>query len=277
MPEPVGFFTDTSICIGCKACEVACKEWNQLPGNTPKFGDGFDNTGQLDAENFRHVKFIDLVPETPTVVGNGSAWLMMSDLCKHCKHASCMEVCPTGAIVRTEYDTVFIQQDVCNGCRDCISACPYGAIGFSPITGTARKCTMCYDRLQNNMTPACAKACPTQSIQYGTLSELQQKADARLAALHAQGYDGAQLYGRDDSVYGGLGAFFLLMDKPEVYGLPNKQNAVLPSRNNFGGYLGAFFTAAIGVLAGMVAFRRGAPPEPSTGKGPTEPPARPTP
>jgi formate dehydrogenase iron-sulfur subunit len=158
--------------------------------------------------------------------------------------------------VRTEYDTVLIQQSVCNGCRDCISACPYGAIGFSAQTGTARKCTMCYDRLQNNMVPACAKACPTQSIQFGTLAELHQKADARLAALRAQGHDKAQLYGRDESVYGGLGSFFLLMDQPEVYDLPSKQSAVLPSRNNAGGYLSALFVAVVGVFAGMVAFRR---------------------
>ena len=267
MPEPVGFFTDSSICIGCKACEVACKQWNQLPGNTPKFGDGFDNTGQLDAENWRHVKFVDNVPASPSLAGNGAAWLMLSDVCKHCKNASCMEVCPTNAIVRTEYDTVFIQQSVCNGCRDCISACPYGAIGFSAVTGTAHKCTLCYDRLQANMMPACAKACPTQSIQFGTLTQLQQKADARLAALKAQGYDKANLYGRDTSIYGGLGAFFLLMDKPEAYGLPNAENAVLPRRNNKFGYLGAFVTAAVAVLAGAVAFRRG-PTYDSTGHTP---------
>ena len=251
MAEPVGFFTDSSICIGCKACEVACKEWNQLPGNPPHFGDGFDNTGRLDAENWRHVKFIDLVPEGTSITGNGSAWLMLSDICKHCQHASCMEVCPTNAIVRTEFDTVYIQPDVCNGCRDCISACPYGVIGFSERTGVVQKCTMCYDRLQANMTPACAKACPTQSIQFGTLSELHQKADARLATLRAQGNDKAQLYGRDDSVYGGLNSFFLLMDKPEVYGLPNADNAVLPSRNNLGSYFGAFVVAALGLFAGF--------------------------
>jgi formate dehydrogenase iron-sulfur subunit len=221
------------------------------------------------------VKFIDLVPEAPSVTGNGAAWLMMSDICKHCTNASCLEVCPTGAIVRTEFNTVLIQQDVCNGCRDCISACPYGAIGFSPASGTARKCTMCYDRLQANMTPACAKACPTQSIQYGTLSQLQQKADARLAALHTQGYENAQLYGRDDSIYGGLGAFFLLMDKPEAYGLPNKENAVLPSRNNVAGYLGAFFVAVVGVLAGMVSFRRGTTVAPAPSTEPTQPGRRP--
>src|SRR5579884_1321004 len=221
MPQAVGFFTDTSVCIGCKACEVACKEWNQLKGNPPEFrGDSFDNTGKLDAQNWRHVAFFDKVPEGPVATGNGQAWLMFSDVCKHCTHAACMEVCPTGAIIRTEFDTVFIQQDVCNGCRDCIAACPFGVIGFSEETGTVHKCTFCYDRLQNGLTPACAKVCPTQAIQFGALK-----------------------------------AFFLLMDKPEVYGLPNEQNAVLPRRNNRPGYLGAFATAVLGVLAGLVAFR----------------------
>jgi formate dehydrogenase iron-sulfur subunit len=256
MAEPVGFFTDTTVCIGCKACEVACKEWNGLAGDKPEFRDSFDNTGQMDAENWRHVKFIDLVPEAAAVEGNGTAWLLMSDVCKHCTHASCLEVCPTDAIVRTEFDTVYIQPEVCNGCRDCISACPYSAIGFSKDTGVVHKCTFCYDRLQNNLTPACAKACPTASIQFGNLNDLHAKADARLAALHEQGVDKAQLYGRDDSVYGGLKAFYLLADKPEVYGLPSEANAKLPSRNNKGGYLGMFFAAVIGVFAGVVALRK---------------------
>jgi formate dehydrogenase iron-sulfur subunit len=274
-----GFFTDTSICIGCKACEVACKEWNGLSGNTPNLLlDSFDNTGQLDSENWRHVKFIERMPnagnnivEQPATTGGGQAFLMMSDVCKHCQHASCMEVCPTNAIVRTEFDTVFIQQDVCNGCRNCISACPYNVIGFNSATGTARKCTLCYDRLQAHMTPACAQACPTQSIKFGELGELQQLADARLAALHQQGYSKAQLYGRDDKVYGGLNAFFLLMDEPETYKLPNTANAVLPSRNNAAGYLGGLVTAVVAVVAGIVAFRR-------RGEAPaaTAPPAAPS-
>ena len=258
----VGFFTDTSICIGCKACEVACKEWNGLQGNEPNLLlDSYDNTGQLDAENWRHVKFIEHVPSAgnlinqPTAAG-GQAWLMMSDVCKHCQHASCMDVCPTNAIVRTEFDTVFIQQDVCNGCRNCIAACPYSVIATNPVTGTAHKCTLCYDRLQGGMQPACAKACPTQSITFGPLAELQQAADVRLAALQSQGITQAQLYGRDDAVYGGLNAFFLLMDKPETYGLPNAANAGLPSRNDVGGYLAALVTAVLGVFAGIVAFRR---------------------
>jgi formate dehydrogenase iron-sulfur subunit len=254
--QSYGFFTDTSVCIGCKACEVACKEWNQLDGNEPVFGDGYDNTGQLDAQNWRHVQFHDRVPDETSTVGQGKAWLMMSDVCKHCTHASCMEVCPTDAIIKTEFDTVYIQPNVCNGCRDCIAACPYGVIEMNQNKGVAQKCTLCYDRLQNSMEPACAKACPTQSIQFGPVKELKLTAVKRVNDLHAQGVTEAQLYGADDSVYGGLNAFFLLMDKPEVYGLPNAENAVLPSRNNARGYLATLVTAVVAVVGGLIALRR---------------------
>jgi len=264
-----GFFTDTSVCIGCKACEVACKTWNELPGNEPGFLDGFDNTGQLDAQNWRHVEFIDRVPDQTMTAGQGKAWLMMSDVCKHCTHASCLEVCPTNAIIRTEFDSVFIQPDVCNGCRDCIAACPYGVIEMSEKTGVAQKCTLCYDRLQGGMEPACAKACPTQSIQFGPVIELREKAQQRLDQLHSQGVKEAQLYGHDDSVYGGLNAFFLLMDEPEAYRLPNKANAVLPSRNNARGYLATLVTAVAGVVGGLIALRRRREPVAAPADGPT--------
>jgi formate dehydrogenase iron-sulfur subunit len=188
-------------------------------------------------------------------VGQGKAFLMMSDVCKHCQHASCMEVCPTGAIIRTEFDTVFIQEDVCNGCRMCIAACPYDVIEIDPNADVARKCTLCYDRLQGGMQPACAKACPTESIQFGELTVLKRNAAKREAELHAQGLKEARLYGHDDKVYGGLNAFFLLMDEPEAYGLPNAKNAVLPRRNNVGGYLGALGTALLGLLGAVIALR----------------------
>src|SRR6266498_4919461 len=259
-----GIFTHPSVCIGCKACEVACKEWNQLPGNDPVFGDGFDNTRSLDSQNWRHVQFIDNVPDETAQAGQGKAWLMMSDVCKHCKHASCLEVCPTGALIRTEFDTVFIQPSVCNGCRNCIAACPYDVIGMDEATNVAQKCTLCYDRLQGGLEPACAKACPTQSIQFGPVSELRQRAQQRVADLHAQGVTEARLYGDDESVYGGLNAFFLLMDKPEAYNLPNAENAVLPKRNNPGGYLTGMVTAVLGVFAGLVALRRRRPPAQET-------------
>jgi formate dehydrogenase iron-sulfur subunit len=251
MAQPVGFFTDTTLCIGCKACEVACKEWNALPNNPLEFRDSYDNTGQLDHANWRHVRFIEQPTKSPD---KPIAWSMMSDVCKHCANASCLEVCPTNAIVRTEFDTVFIQQDVCNGCRDCISACPYGVIGFNSNTGTAQKCTFCYDRLQNNLKPACATACPTQSIKFGPLDELRQTAARRLDTLHAQGVSEARIYG--DKEYGGLHAFFLLTDKPEAYSLPSAESAVLPSRNNIPGYLTAAITAIVAAVAGLIAFRR---------------------
>jgi formate dehydrogenase iron-sulfur subunit len=255
--KPYGFFTDTSVCIGCKACEVACKEWNQLPEKDVGFlGQSLDNTGELNGSTWRHVKFIDNVPDETMGEGNGRAFLIMSDVCKHCQHASCMDVCPTGAIVRTEFDTVFIQEDVCNGCRNCIAACPYDVIAIDEDENVAQKCTLCYDRLQGGMEPACAKACPTDSIQFGPLDELRVTARKREEQLHAQGLKEANLYGADDEVYGGLNAFFLLMDKPEVYNLPNAQNAVLPGRNNVGGYLGWLVTAVLAVFTAFVARRQ---------------------
>ena len=143
------------------------------------------------------------------------------DVCKHCTHAACLDVCPTGALFRTEFGTVVVQQDVCNGCGYCVSACPYGVIDQRKDDGRVFKCTLCYDRLGADQTPACAKACPTESIQYGDLDELRERADARLAALQDRGETKAQLYGHDpEDGVGGDGAFFLLLDDPEVYGFP---------------------------------------------------------
>ncbi|WFE65904.1 4Fe-4S dicluster domain-containing protein [Micromonospora sp. WMMD714] len=315
----MGFFTDTSVCIGCKACEVACKEWNAVPASGfDLLGMSYDNTGALTANSWRHVAFIEQpVPAGPggapfagtptggsaaaasaavaagtgnvgdtnpgvppgdvdaaarmatattdpttagsggttptTAPGGGSAggsvgtgtrflgmpgavppgrgtgveartdfrWLMMSDVCKHCTHAACLDVCPTGSLFRTEFGTVVVQEDICNGCGYCISACPYGVIDQRRGDGRAWKCTLCYDRLGAGMTPACAQACPTESIQYGPLDELRERAAQRVTALHDRGVPQARLYGHDptDGV-GGDGAFFLLLDEPEVYGLP---------------------------------------------------------
>jgi formate dehydrogenase iron-sulfur subunit len=190
MPEPVGFFTDTTVCIGCKACQVACHQWNDLPpgrGRTTSLpvlsGDSYDNTGSLSDVNWRHVKFIEDFSEDRS----RTAWLMMSDVCKHCANAPCLEVCPTGAILRTEFDTVYINEPACNGCRDCVSACPFGVIHMSqdPNKLVAQKCTFCYDRLKNGLAPACAQACPTQSIHFGPLAQLKEQAQARVKQLKA--------------------------------------------------------------------------------------------
>jgi formate dehydrogenase iron-sulfur subunit len=229
-----GFFTDTSVCIGCKACEVACKEWNQVPDDGYLLtGMSYDNSQELGASTWRHVAFVEKPIDVPAPVGLGMPgvgapgedagvrWLMSSDVCKHCTHAACLDVCPTGALFRTEFGTVVVQPDVCNGCGYCVTACPYGVIDIRPGDGRAFKCTLCYDRLKEDQTPACAQACPTESIQFGDLDELRERADRRLAELHERGVDVARLYGRDpEDGVGGDGAFFLLLDEPEVYGLP---------------------------------------------------------
>jgi len=220
-PPRMGFFTDTSVCIGCKACEVACKEWNSVPEDGIALtGMSYDNSVGLSADTWRHVAFIE--QRKPVADGQDQfRWLMASDVCKHCTHAACLDVCPTGALFRTEFGTVVVQQDVCNGCGYCVPACPYGVIDRREDDGRAWKCTLCYDRLGAGMEPACAKACPTESIQFGPLDELRDRAAARVAQLQAVGVADARLYGEDpgDGV-GGDGAFFLLLDEPEVYGLP---------------------------------------------------------
>ena len=228
----MGFFTDTSVCIGCKACEVACKEWNDVPDDGLDFlGWSYDNTGALGADTWRHVAFIEQAVAKPVDTGSdGVRWLMSSDVCKHCTHAACLDVCPTGALFRTEFDTVVVQQDVCNGCGYCVPACPFGVIDKREPDGRVWKCTLCYDRLKADMTPACAQACPTESIQFGPLDELRERAAGRLGVLREAGVAEARLYGHDqEDGVGGFGAFFLLLDRPEVYGLP--PDPVVTTRN----------------------------------------------
>jgi formate dehydrogenase iron-sulfur subunit len=252
-----GFYTDTTLCIGCKACQVACHQWNELPaeegGRRELTGQSYDNTGRLSALNWRHVKFIEQIPEDRSQEGflQGSRWLMMSDTCKHCVHAGCLEACPTGAIVRTEFDSVFVRQEVCNGCRACLAACPFGVIDIG-ADGTAHKCTLCYDRLQHGMEPACAQACPTASIRFGEVSELMALAEQRVAELRGHGVP-AYIYGKEDIV-GGLNCFYLLVDEPEVYGLPSKPE--LPSAHVPEGFGLSAVTAALLALTGLVSFRK---------------------
>ncbi len=275
-PPRVGFFTDTSVCIGCKACEVACKEWNGIPDDGFNLlGMSMDNTGSLGASSWRHVAFIEQPKQAapqrePVDLGIPSfelpgqsmgpetrqefRWLMASDVCKHCTHAACLDVCPTGALFRTEFGTVVVQQDICNGCGYCVSACPYGVIERREDDGRAWKCTMCYDRLKDGQEPACAKACPTDSIQFGELDVLREQAQQRVDVLHERGMAEARLYGHDpnDGV-GGAGAFFLLLDRPEVYGLPPDPVVTTRDLGRMWRYAGAAALAMIGAAVSVFA------------------------
>ncbi len=273
---PTGFFTDTTLCIGCKACEVACKQWNELPADGFAFsGASYDNTLALSGTTWRHVVFSEEARD-------GSVrWLMSSDVCKHCEHAGCLEACPTGAIIRNEFGNVFVQPDVCNGCGYCVVSCPFGVVdliedlahvpeastatlhddrlerGESALQGrggVAGKCTLCYDRQRSGMIPACAKACPTESIRFGDLDELRAQARRRVDALRERGIE-ARLYGADDvgDGIGRLGAFFLLTAEPERYGLPERP--VLPSRRQREGYAAALLAATAIAATGWLLFR----------------------
>ncbi|WP_019200433.1 4Fe-4S dicluster domain-containing protein [Tsukamurella sp. 1534] len=318
-----GFFTDTSICIGCKACEVACKEWNRNPrdGDLELTGMSYDNTEALGASTWRHVAFVEQGAERiaaaresgrelvalgmPGVRGSEAPaaaeempawgevdvtppdtpefrWLMSSDVCKHCTHAGCLDVCPTGAMMRTEFGTVVVQSDVCNGCGTCVAGCPFGVVerrgdgtfgttngeghrkGEQPPVskrGIAQKCTLCYDRLLDDETPACAKTCPTTSIKFGDHDDMVTTARERVAQLHAQGMTEARLYGANElDGVGGTGSVFLLLDEPEVYGLPPDPRvctADLPEMYKRAGVaaLGMAAAAAVSFLGG--ALRRG--------------------
>ncbi len=307
--QRMGFFTDTTVCIGCKACEVACKQWNDLPADGSVFrkGGSYDHTGSLSAATWRHVRFVETVAPTPSrqeaarkalAEGGGGnvpripaagyqlpstealagaaggvtdsemvdlvavaeqgdvtgmetldRWVFMSDVCKHCTNAGCLDACPTGALVRTEFETVIVQPDICNGCGYCIPSCPFGVIDRDPYDGRAAKCTLCYDRLEDGLEPACAKACPTDSIQFGPWEELVKTAKGRVVELHERGFENAYIYGvddhPDDQLAGNLGAFFLLTEPPERFGLP--AHAESPIQEN-----GPPATAA-GLLSGALA------------------------
>ncbi|TAK22351.1 MAG: 4Fe-4S dicluster domain-containing protein [Chloroflexota bacterium] len=277
MAERLGFLTDITLCIGCKACEVACKQWNGLASEGFELtGASYDNTLALGPTSWRHVLFVEQsaagsnassgTAAAPTTLDSATAaglrfdptaWLLMSDVCKHCQRAGCMDACPTGAITRTEFDQVLVQPDICNGCGYCVPACPFGVIEIDRTIGIAQKCTLCYDRLKDGMEPACAKSCPTDSIQFGVVDDLRVRAERRVATLRASGYASARFYGGDD-VAGGLNASFILTRDPETFNLPRAPR--IPVDNVIPGSI-ATIVAAIGVgiaLAATFLGRRGA-------------------
>ena len=224
-PRITAFLTDSTLCIGCKACEVACKEWNGVAEDGLNWsGFSYDNTGAVGASTWRHVKFAegDPQPGFGGAAGEVNSWSFSSDVCKHCEEAGCLEACPTGSIVRTEFGGVYVQPDVCNGCSYCVVSCPFGVIQKNESDGRAFKCTFCYDRQKAGLEPACAKACPTESIKFGELNELRLVAQERVKELHSRGVNDAQIYDPVDTSVEGIHAFFLVRGDPRTYNLPPK-------------------------------------------------------
>jgi formate dehydrogenase iron-sulfur subunit len=254
------FLTDSTLCIGCKACEVACKEWNQVPSDGYHFtGFSYDNTAALGHSTWRHVKFVErMAAEAAPIDGtagyrsNSFRWDFSSDVCKHCENAGCLEACPTGSIVRTEFGGVYVQPDICNGCGYCVVSCPFGVIDRRPDDGRAFKCTFCYDRQKAGLAPACATACPTQSIQFGELDELRAKAAARVETLRARGIDDAIVYDPQHTSVGGTHAIFVLRGRPEDYNLPS--NPDVPTVHLGDGWSSAAVAAGLMLLGTAAAF-----------------------
>jgi formate dehydrogenase iron-sulfur subunit len=241
------FLTDASLCIGCKACEVACKEWNELPDDGFTWsGHSYDNTRALGASTWRHVLFLEQKQSMGSQLAGITEpfrWQFLSDVCKHCANAGCLEACPTGSIVRTEVGSVFVQPDICNGCGYCVVSCPFGVIEKRPEDGRAFKCTFCYDRQKAGLIPACAKACPTQSIQFGDLEVLRQRGKKRVQDLQERGYSDARIYDPQETSVGGIHAFFVILGEPETYNLPPAPE--VPTAYLKGAWTSAFISAGI--------------------------------
>ncbi|HEY7392943.1 MAG TPA: 4Fe-4S dicluster domain-containing protein [Bryobacteraceae bacterium] len=250
-----GFLTDSTLCIGCKACEVACKEWNGLSQDGFNWsGNSYDNTGALGHSTWRHVKFVEgqLEPGFGGNSGDHLSWEFSSDVCKHCENAGCLEACPTGAIVRTEFGGVFVQPDVCNGCGYCVVSCPFGVVQRNAEDGRAFKCTFCYDRQKVGLKPACAQACPTESIKFGSLDQLRVNAVERMKELKSRGIDDAQVYDPQYSSVEGIHAFFILRGDPRQYNLP--PNPEVPTKYLKAGWTSSAIAAGLLLVGSVFAF-----------------------
>jgi formate dehydrogenase iron-sulfur subunit len=251
-----GFLTDSTLCIGCKACEVACKEWNQVPADGMRWtGFSYDNTQHLGASSWRHVKFVEVEPPIGGLGGNaaeGPFWAFSSDVCKHCGIAGCLESCPTGAIVRTEYGGVYVQPDVCNGCGYCVPSCPFGVIEKRPEDGRAFKCTFCYDRQRAGLDPACATACPTGSIRFGVLDDLRHDARERVHELTERGMNDATIWDPVETSVAGVHSLFIVRGDPRDYNLPLAPE--VPTASVKRGWLAAAAAAGMLLAASLLAF-----------------------
>ncbi len=198
------------LCTGCRACQVACKAWNKLPAEKTKFSGNFASPADLTSNTFNKIRFVEAPSEDKPL-----RWLFVSQRCMHCEDAGCMKICPVpGAIYRTKDGAVATDPDKCIGCKLCSAACPFDVPRYNK-DGKLSKCTLCSDRTENGMPPACTKTCPTGALTFGDSKEL-------IAKAKKSGYN--KIYGEND--LGGLGAMYAFKDAPSLYGM--KENPKVP-------------------------------------------------
>ncbi len=205
---------DATWCIGCKSCQVACKNWNQLPATQTEFTGSYENPADLFPEVWSRIKFNEHAED------DSIKWYFSFISCMHCQKPGCISVCPANAIEKSELGPIKVDHERCIGCGLCRSACPFDIPRVGQLTDkkVAWKCTFCYDRISNGHTTACAKACPTGALSFGDLDDKLAEAEAKVAALQEKGFKNAQIYGNDEM--GGLGVIYVLADSPDKYGLP---------------------------------------------------------
>jgi len=239
---------DTTRCIACRGCQAACKNWNGLPAENTRFTGHYENPPRYTPTTWTRVTMREYEREDGSI-----QWLFGKLQCLHCTNASCVMVCPTGALHHTPEGTVLVDPKKCIGCNYCVGACPFGVAQLDTIKGVMRKCTFCYDRITNGLEPMCVKTCPTGAMQYGDRVEMVAKAYAIVDELKAKGVSGARVYGPD--IVGGTGAVYVLTDLPSKYGLPDEPEIPVFSRvwNVLFGPLRAL--AVVGLALGLLANR----------------------
>lgn len=240
---------DVSKCTACRACQVACKAWNDLPGETTICQGCYDNPPELSPQTWNRIAFYEVERD-----GGQVAWLFRPVRCLHCTDASCVSVCPTGA-AQHQGEFVVIDSNWCVGCGYCATACPFGVpqLGVGADKGSAHKCWFCYDRVSDGLPPACAKSCSTGAIEFGDRDALIAKAHDRVAVLRGRGFADANLYG--ENLLGGLHQMYVLTEKPALFGLPEAPQ--MATRTVVGNWLSGIVTAGIvAVLPFWLLFKR---------------------
>ncbi len=266
----VSKYIDTSTCIGCKACEVACQEWNDLRTVTTHQLGSYQTMPTLSPEFWNLIRFNELE------VDGGLAWLMRKDQCMHCADPGCLRACPApGAIVQFENGIVDVNPEQCIGCGLCETGCPFDIPRFSAKTGKMAKCTLCVDRVTVGLEPACIKACPTGCLQFGTKDEMVALGESRVKQLKENGFANAALY--NPQGVGGTGVVTVLAygDHPEWYRLPKDPHVPWTVRFAKSVLKPLGFIAIFGAVAGVFGhFMRYGPKKPPEDREEQKPSAR---